>query len=171
MAAAVVVLETPDPELSVTLPPGCELISEAVIAAEHHAVLAHGSTRHRLCVRHKPHATDPCFSIVSDASCSLRIAAVARLERVMRGGRLRLDRTAMPTGFQRHRFAQLLNLHDALEAGAAAHDLAFELIFPNHRPLVGAVWKGSGERRHVHRLIAEARRLVGGGYRTLLRHG
>jgi hypothetical protein len=41
---------------------------------------------------------------------------------------------------------------------------------PNHRPLAGAVWKGSSERRQVLRLIADARRLVLSGYRKLLLH-
>ena len=49
-------------------------------------------------------------------------------------------------------------------------DLAFGLVFPRHRPLTGATWKGSGERRHTLRLIADARRLVTSGYRKLLRH-
>lgn len=76
----------------------------------------------------------------------------------------------MPTRYQRIRFVHFLALHDALEAGASTRDIAFELVFPNHRPLAGAIWKGSGERRHVLRLIADARRLVEGGYRNLLRH-
>ncbi|GAY19943.1 hypothetical protein SFOMI_0465 [Sphingobium fuliginis] len=49
-------------------------------------------------------------------------------------------------------------------------DLAFGLVFPRHRPLAGATWKGSSERRHTLRLIADARRLVISGYRKLLRH-
>lgn len=76
----------------------------------------------------------------------------------------------MPSTYQRARHIQLLRVHDALEAGASSRDLAFGLVFRGHRPLVGAIWKGSGERRHVLRLIAEARRMVSNGYRALLRH-
>ena len=76
----------------------------------------------------------------------------------------------MPTGYQRARLTQLLALRDALDAGASTRDVAFGLVMPNHRPLAGQDWKGSGERRHVLRLIAEARRLVNGGYRKILRH-
>ena len=63
-----------------------------------------------------------------------------------------------------------LAIHDALEAGASPRDLAFGLVMPNHRPIAGAVWKGSSERRQVLRLIANARRLVLSGYRKLLLH-
>ena len=86
------------------------------------------------------------------------------------GGRLAVYQSAVPTAYQHLRFVQFLAIHDALEAGASARDLAFGLVFPNHRPIASAIWKGSGERRHVLRLIAEARLLVSGGYRKLLLH-
>lgn len=170
VAPDVVVLDVPGPAHSVTLPPGCEPIADATNDAERHLVLAQGHARLRLCVRHAPHVVSPSLSIACDVSCALRLAAAIRLERVTGGTRLRLDRVAMPTRYQRIRFVHHLALHDALEAGASARDLAFGLVFPNHRPLAGAIWKGSGERRHVLRLIADARRLVEGGYRNLLRH-
>lgn len=170
-APDVVVIESPDPMLPASLPPGCEPIAEATIDAGHHIVLASGPARLRLCVRHAPRAAAPSYSIACDASCALRLAAASRLERATRGGRLLLDRAGLPTSYQRLRFVQFLAIYDALEAGASVRDLAFGLVFPNHRPLASAIWKGSGERRHVLRLIAKARRLVGGGYRQLLRHG
>jgi hypothetical protein len=167
---SVVILETPNPVRSLAFLTGCEPIADATNDTERHLVLAQGSTRLRLCVRHAPHLASPRFSIACDVSCALRLAAATRLERVTGGTRLRLDHAAMPTRYQRIRLVQFLALHDALEVGASARDLAFGLIFPNHRPLAGAIWKGSGERRHVLRLIADARRLVDGGYRNLLHH-
>lgn len=100
----------------------------------------------------------------------MRIAAAFRLQRLTSGNRIGADRAAFPTPNQRARYTGLLRIHDALEAGASARDLAFGLVFPNHRPLAGAIWKGSGERRHVLRLIADTRRLIATGYRRLLLH-
>ncbi|MGD9471247.1 MAG: DUF2285 domain-containing protein [Novosphingobium sp.] len=147
------------------------MIVEATIDAERHIVFAHRTARHRLCVRHAPLAAEPTISIACDDSCALRLAAATRLEKVIRGDRLRLDRAVLPTNYQRLRLTQFLALHDALETGASARDLAFGLVFPRNRPLAGATWKGADERRHTLRLIAEARRLVNDGYRKLLRHG
>jgi hypothetical protein len=61
-------------------------------------------------------------------------------------------------------------IDDALAEGASAREIAFGIVFPNHAVLVGAMWKGSSERRHAMRLIASARRLVCAGYRDLLLH-
>ena len=169
-APDVVVLETSDPTNAILRPPGSELVAEAATDAERHVVIAHGPARLRLCVRHAPCRPVPAFSIPRDAACALRIAAAARLQQVTRGGRVVIGHAAYPTAYQRLRFVQFLRLFDALEAGASTRDLAFGLVFPNHRPIASAIWKGSGERRHVLRLIAEARLLVGGGYRKLLRH-
>jgi hypothetical protein len=36
---------------------------------------------------------------------------------------------------QRLRLSRFLAIHDALVAGASSRDLAYGLIFPNHRPL------------------------------------
>jgi hypothetical protein len=166
----VVVIEAADPERSIPLPPGSEPLVEATTDAEHHLVIAHGTARLRLCVRHAPLLHVPAFSIPCDPACALRLAAVARFQRVTRGSRVAAGLASLPTRFQRNRYIQFLEIHDALEAGASSRDLAFGLVFRRHRPLAGAVWKGSGERRHVLRLIADARHLVAVGYRKLLLH-
>lgn len=155
---------------AIPLPPGAEPLVEAATDAEHHLVIAHGTARLRLCVRRAPSLSVPSFSIPFDAACALRLAAAARLQRATRSGGHSLDRSATPTRYQRARYAQLLSIHDALEAGASSRDLAFGFVFRGHRPLTGAIWKGSGERRHVLRLIADARRIVSVGYRKLLLH-
>lgn len=64
----------------------------------------------------------------------------------------------------------MLAIHDALDAGVGPRHIAFGLVFRRHRPLTGATWKGSSERRHTLRLIADARRLAASGYRDVLRH-
>lgn len=165
-----VVIEAADLDRAIPLPSGSEPLVEAATEAGRHVVVAHGTARLRLFVRHAPLLHVPAFSIPCDPTCALRLAAAARLQRVTRGGRVPAGLASLPTRYQRNRYSQLLEIHDALEAGASSRDLAFGLIFRRHRPLAGAIWKGSGERRHVLRMIADARRLVAIGYRKLLLH-
>lgn len=164
------IVEAADPGRAIPLLPSTEPLVEAATEAERHLVVAHGTARLRLCVRHAPLLHVPAISIPCDPACALRLAAAARLQRVTRGGRVAVELAALPTRYQRNRYTQLLEIHDALQAGASSRDLAFGFVFRGHRPLAGAVWKGSGERRHMLRLIADARRLVAVGYRKLLFH-
>ncbi|WP_341711527.1 DUF2285 domain-containing protein [Erythrobacter sp.] len=155
---------------AIPLPPDSEPLVEFASDTERHTVVAIASARVRLCVHKVPGLTVPTLTIPCDPSCALRLAAATRFQRVTQGKRANIDRSAEPTAYQRTRWSQLLALHDALEAGASSRDIAFGIVFPNHRPLKGAEWKGSGERRHVLRLTAAARRLVASGYRSLLHH-
>ncbi len=165
-----VIIEAEDPGRGIPLPPGTEPLVEIASDEERHIVAAHGTARLRLCVRHAKSRPVPTYAIPCDAACALRLAAASRLQRVTRGDRIAVDLAALPSINQRTRYTGLLRIHAALEAGASSRDLAFGLVFPNHRPLAGANWKGSGERRHVLRLIADARRLIATGYRRLLLH-
>jgi len=165
-----VTLEASDWAGAIPLPPGSEPLVEFASDTEHHTVVAIALARLRLCVQKVPGLTVPTLTIPCDPACALRLAAAARFQRVTQGKRLKIDRAALPTAYQRARWVQFLALHDALEVGASSRDLAFGIVFPRHRPLRGAEWKGSGERRHVLRLTAAARRLVAGGYRSLLLH-
>ncbi|MDK2770242.1 MAG: DUF2285 domain-containing protein [Sphingomonas sp.] len=170
-APDVVIVETADPDRAIPLPPSAEPLVEVSNRSERNLVFAHGTARLRLCVRLVPARLVPALSIPCDPGCALRLAAAARWQRVTRSGRISLSSADQPTPNQRIRFIQFLAIHDALEAGASPRDLAFGLVLPNHRPLTGALWKGSNERRQVLRLIADARRLVSNGYRRLLLHG
>jgi len=165
-----VTLDASDWAGAIPLPPGSEPLVEFASDTERHTVVAIASARLRLCVHKVPGLTIPTLTIPCDPSCALRLAAAARFQRVTQGNCLNVDRAALPTAYQRSRWGQFLALHDSLEAGASSRDLAFGIVFPNHRALKGAEWKGSGERRHVLRLTAAARRLVASGYRSLLHH-
>lgn len=170
IAPDVVTIEAANPASAIPLPEGSEPLAEYASGADRHSVIAIASVRLRLCVRSKPDVVIPILTIPCDPACALRLAAAARFQRVTHGKRANIDRAAVPTNYQRARWVQFLALHDALEAGASSRDLAFGIVFPNHRPLKSAEWKGSGERRHVLRLTAAARRLVAGGYKALLQH-
>lgn len=163
------VVETTD-IAAIPLPLGFEPLADQSYGNEHHLVVAKDGARLRLCLRGAPPRCGDCFIIPRDQCAAVRLAAATRFERVTRGLRLGPDRAASLSTYRRSRLIQLLAIHDALSAGANPRDLAFGIVFPRHRPLVGATWKGSGERRHTLRLMADARRLTVNGYLGLLLH-
>jgi hypothetical protein len=152
------------------LPTGFEVISDHSDSHEHYVVAAKDTARLRLCLRTGPMRCPDCLIILRDQSAAIRLAAASQFEQMIRGVRPVSDRAASLSFYRRTKLIQLLTIHDAVDAGVDPRDLAFGLIFPRHQPLVGATWKGSGERRHTLRLIAEARSLVKSGYLKLLRH-
>jgi hypothetical protein len=167
----VVVLEDPGPPSTFIPPPGVEIIADHSVSGERHLVLASISGRIRLCIRHAATRDIAAFVIAVDDYSAKRLAAAAIAERVLYWPDTVSPKQLAPTLYQRQRLIQMLAIHDALGSGASISDITFGLIFPRSRPLNGAAWKGSGERRHASRLVAELRRMVGGGYHKLLLQG
>jgi hypothetical protein len=165
----VVVIETAD-MAAIPLPPDFEPLADQSSSQERHLVMAKCTTRLRFCLRAVPVHCPDRLMILRDQSATIRLATASRFERMTRGFRPVSGRAASLSFYRRTKLIQLLTILDALDAGSDPRDIAFGLIFPRHRPLVGATWKGSGERRHTLRLIADARRLVKSGYLKLLRH-
>lgn len=170
-AVGVVTVEGPAEPLKFTPPGGSEVVAEHLIGDERHLVLRSGAIRIRLCLRQAPARSAPTFVITLDAYAAKRLTAAGVAERVLQGASEHLPKLPAPTPYQCRRLIQMLRLHDALQGGAAIRDVAFGLIFPRMVPLIGAAWKGSGERRHAHRLVAQVRQMIGGGYRRLLLYG
>lgn len=75
-----------------------------------------------------------------------------------------------PRDPQLDRLIQILRVHDALAAGASQRDIAIH-FFGNER--IPRDWRVASDslRSRVRRLIREARRMAGGGYRLLLGRG
>jgi hypothetical protein len=155
---------------TIPLPPGFEVIGDHRDNHKHHVVAANDTARLRLFLRTGPMRCPDCLIILRDQSAAIRLAAASQFERMIRGVRPVSDCAASLSFYRRTKLIQLLTILDALDAGVDTRDLAFGVVFPRHQPLVGATWKGSGERRHTLRLIANARRLVKSGYLKLLRH-
>lgn len=143
---------------------------QAITKSEMHLVAAIGRTRLRLCIEADCARRVPTISIGLDGHSALRLAAAARLEMALKGKHARPDRTMAPSVALRRRLILALQINDAVGADASSREIAYRLVLPNHRELAGAQWKGSGERRHVLRLIANSRRLTAQGYRKLLLH-
>lgn len=167
----IVVLEYPAPPLAFIPPPSVEIIADHSASGERHLVLASSSGRVRLCIRHAATRDTAAFVVAVDDYSARRLAATVIAERVLFWPDATGPKQSVPSAYQRQRLIQMLAIHDALCSGASIRDITFGLIFPRTRPLNGAAWKGSGERRHASRLVAELRRMVGGGYRKLLLQG
>lgn len=60
----------------------------------------------------------------------------------------------------------VLRAHDAHVAGASQRDIALTLFGPEHG---GTRWESASVRSRVRRLLADARTMAHGGYRSLLR--
>lgn len=169
-AAAIVTLEIPFEPAAFELPASARMLADRLIGGERHLVLETALHRVRLCIRRAVGREITMIVIPMDGLAVKRLAAARTAERLLRGHREGAHNGALPTRYQRNRFILMLAVHDALADGASIHDVAFTMAFPRTNPLTGAEWKGSSERRHTLRLIADARRLVTTGYRMLLRH-
>lgn len=169
-AAAIVTLESPVEPAAFELPASARMLADRLIGGERHLVLETALHRVRLCIRRAAGRKITMIVIPMDGLAGKRLAAARTAERLLCGHGEGAHNSALPTRYQRGRFILMLAVHDALTDGATIHDVAFTLAFPRTKPLTGAEWKGSGERRHTLRLIADARRMVTTGYRMLLRH-
>ncbi|WP_082731334.1 MULTISPECIES: DUF2285 domain-containing protein [unclassified Sphingomonas] len=165
-----IIVETANPDLPLMWLSSCKALAEVSTPVGKHLVYTRGSCRLRFCVRYRAALPVPAVSIPCGETYELRIAAVTRMHLITRASSFTSQGAHVITHNQRLRLTRFLAIHDALVAGASSRDLAYGLIFPNHRPLVGATWKASSERRQVLRLIAQARSLVSGGYRDILLH-
>lgn len=128
--------------------------------------------RHRVLLRRNPACTAPAFSVPVLSGVSLRLKATQSYAALL--GLAASEKARAPyllTAYRQRRLIQLLALLDARTAGHSLRQIAFAIVFPRNQPLVGAAWKGSGERRHAHRLLGEAQRMCRHGYRALLEKG
>jgi Uncharacterized conserved protein (DUF2285) len=155
--------------------PSLDVDAIGKVAAEYsaadyrHIVISDGINRHRVWLRATADSSPNAFVLPADAGFATRLAATARLGRSLRCLAPEANEdSAHPTAFQRQRLILLLRLIDAADAGATRREMAFTLLYPRTTPLTGATWKGSNERRRTLRLLADASRMMRGGYRALL---
>jgi hypothetical protein len=113
------------------------------------------------------------YVIPCDAAINMRLAAVQRFDRRLAGAPpLRKTNAFRPAPRQLRRLNLLLDILDALhEPGVAktSYDIAQRLLYRELKVARGVNWKSSTERRRTMRLIEQARGLMNGGYRDLLR--
>lgn len=132
-------------------------------------VLDMGGVRHRLHVAAGDSGAG-FAALVPPLGDALRVAACDAARRLL--GQCAIGDAAAalrPSALQRRRLALLLAVHDAWAAGASNREIGLGLVYPWLAGTDALAWKGMSERRRVQRLVAEARALVAGGYRALLR--
>jgi len=112
-----------------------------------------------------PDRIEPAFVVPTGPTASARLDAAHQLCALQAGDREAFTRPPFtPTPYIRARLARLLAVADAAAMGATARDIAFKVVFPNSTPLGGNDWKSSSEQRQTRRLIAEAARMIDGGF-------
>jgi hypothetical protein len=138
-----------------------------------HMVLGDYDGPHHVWLRNAPPGQSLAYVIVRDAAIETRRQAAWRLDRRLAGASpSRRPAAFRPTPFQRRRLNLLLDILDMMQApdgSPTSHEIARRLIYRNTTIGHGQEWKSSTERRRTLRLIGQARRLMNGGYRTLLR--
>jgi hypothetical protein len=146
-----------------------EIVANLEAPDGHHIVVAGSDGKHRLWLRELPPSASLAVVIPTDRHFAIRIAAVARFERRLRGVTQGQPPTEYrPTAFQRNRLCLLINLLDAESQGASRREMASTLLYRNSATMGRAEWKGSSQRRRTHRMIDEAKHMMASGYRDLL---
>lgn len=136
-----------------------------------HALLSDGYHHIRIDIEkgslagQQPVELNYALSGVLDASAEAQLLPLRRLAGLCRTGRF------LPSLFPRDRRAErlieVLRVHDALSAGASQREIALHLF---GRERVPNDWREVSDslRSRVRRMVREARRMAGGGYRLLL---
>jgi hypothetical protein len=95
-----------------------------------------------------------------------RLESVARLLSALHGRAIPPDTRL--TRQQRARLCRMLQAFDGYRAGATQQEIA-QVVF-RIDPLDRHGWQKSSARHAIKSLLKDARAMIGGGYRTLLRH-
>jgi hypothetical protein len=100
------------------------------------------------------------------ASAEPKILPLRRLLDVCRNGRFSVS--LYPPDRRVDRWIVALRVHDAVRAGASQRDIA-RVLFRDDPAVSEGGDRADSLRSRVRRLVADARRLAGGGYRALMR--
>jgi hypothetical protein len=149
-------------------PPGYAPLAAFRTKNAHHLVLAQAAHRLRLCLWEAPDQQRPAITLLKDDGLAVRLAAAGYYARACRQQMAKLSPPCQPSSYQRRALVRLLQISDAMAAGAKCRDIAWTIVFPRHECLSGMAWRGSAERRHCWRLMGQARHLQHGGHLRLL---
>ena len=134
-----------------------------------HAVLSDGWHRIRIDVEEGSIAREEAvllhYRLLGVASAETRILPLRRFLELCRHGRF--ARSLFPPDPRVERWLTVLRVHDALAAGASQREIGAAL-FGEDRFLLDWTDGTDSLRSRVRRLVREARRMAGGGYRHLL---
>lgn len=147
------------------LPPDTETLAAFDDGDVRHLILSCRDIRLRVCITQAPARAEPAFVIPATPLAAHRLDATRQFTALqMRNPKAFARSPFKPTRYDRARLARLLAVADAGATGASARDIAFELVFPHTIPLAGDDWRDSSEQRQTRRLIAQAARMIDGGF-------
>lgn len=130
-----------------------------------HLILWCCDIRLRVCIAAVAGRTEPAFVIPANELAGVRLETARQLYALQTRNPKAFTRPPFrPTRYDRALLARLLAVADAGAMGASARDIAFEVVFPHSSPLGGNDWKDSSEQRQTRRLIAQAARMIDGGF-------
>jgi hypothetical protein len=135
-----------------------------------HLVLDDDEGHHYLWLPDPETAQRPAAMLPLDEAFELRLEVASRFYRRLDGRPAGpLPQALQITPFQRMRLILLLHALDFHLVGASPREIAAALVDPEAAALPAREWKSSALRRKANRLITDARALMNGGYRRLLR--
>ncbi|WP_310531302.1 DUF2285 domain-containing protein [Novosphingobium sp.] len=139
-----------------------------------HLVLATPQGPLRLCLDNSPPDAGLNCVIQTDDLIAVRIAALQWLHHSLQDSPSYPGPNCLfPTPFQRSRLKLMLRILDYLADNAGypnpIREVSQLIVYPRTKFASAAEWKTSSERRRTQRLINEAKSLVNGGYRALLK--
>jgi len=139
------------------------------VEGREHAVLSDGWHRIRIDVEKGSIAREEAvllhYRLLGVASAETRILPLRRFLELCRHGRF--ARSLFPRDPRVERWLTVLRVHDALAAGASQREIGAAL-FGEDRILLDWTDSADSLRSRVRRLVRDARRMAGGGYRQLL---
>jgi hypothetical protein len=121
--------------------------------------------RLRLCCIAASERTAPAIVVPYDSDSAIRLATAQALCALSQSSIAAFTRPPFaPTPYHRSRLIQLLAVADAVAGGATVRDIAFSIVFPNSTRLEGKDWRASNEQRQTRRFVADAARMIDGGF-------
>ena len=164
----VIRIETNALDMMPLVPSGFTLLAKYRATDTYHVVLGRSTSRLRFCVHLAPSRAAPSIILAHDKLLVWRARAAAAYASLCHRPDADPAAPFMPGAYQRATLTRLIQIADALACGATCKDIAYAVVFPRHKPVSGATWKGSSERRHCWRLIQKTRWYLQDGYRHLL---
>lgn len=150
-----------------------ELLQDRATSKGRHLVLGDGRRCHRILIL-EPCSAGSGYLVPQDQWIRTRLGAIEAFNRSFRQCRPAKSYDALiPTVYQKRRLSLLLNIFDVMHRSdnhfKTTRELAQSIIYRNADLGRAIEWKSSSHRRQTQRLINEARYLVKGGYRWLLK--
>lgn len=150
-----------------------ELLQDRSTSQGRHLVLGDGKRHHRILFLH-PCSAGRGYLVPQDRWVRSRLAAIDAFDRSYRqSNSARSNDLLSPSPHQRRRLTLLLNILDVMHRSdsgiATTREITKRVVYPNADLGRAIEWKSSSYRRQTQRLIKEARFLVEGGYRWLLK--